>query len=49
MQGASSGLELSEIVLAKHRNPEETEEDTTSASSKDVSSSNVLTESVRLE
>ena len=43
------GLEISETVLTKWRNPEETEEVMTSGSSKDVSYSGVSMESVRME
>ena len=43
MLGASCNLELSEIVVTKHRNPEETEEGRASDSSKYASSSVLLT------
>ena len=49
MPGASCSLEVSEIVLTKWRNPEETEDVMASGSSKDVSNSGVLMESVRME
>ena len=50
MLGESCGLELSERVLIEQRNPEETEEDVTaSGSSREVSNSGVLSESVRME
>ena len=50
MPEASCSLELLEMVLTKHRNPEETEEvSLTSESPKDASSSSVLMESVRME
>ena len=50
MLGASCGLELSERVQTKWRNPEETEEDVmASGSSREVSNSSVLSESVRME
>ena len=42
-------MELSEWVLTKYSNPEKTEKGMASASSKDVSSSGVLTECVRIE
>ena len=42
MLGESCSLELSEMVLAKHRHPVETEQAMASASSKDASSSGVL-------
>ena len=46
---ACCGLEASEIVLTKRRNPEETEDVMASDSSKDVSNSSVSMESVRME
>ena len=49
MLGASCSLEDSETVLAGQRNPEEMEEVMTSGSSKDVSNSGILMESVRME
>ena len=49
MLGVSCSLEASEKVLAKQRNPEETEDVMASGSSKDVSNSGVLMESVRME
>ena len=49
MLGASCSLEASEIVLIEWRNPEETEDVMASGSSKDVSNSSVLRESVRME
>ena len=49
MLGTSCNLELSETVLTEHRHPEETEEAMVSASSKDVSSSGMAMESVRIE
>ena len=42
MPGANCSLDLLEIILTKHRNPEETEDDMALASSKDTSSSGVL-------
>ena len=48
MLGASCSLELSEMVLPEHRKPEETEEGKVSASSKDASSSSILTEFMRM-
>ena len=48
MLEASCSLELSDIVLTKCRNVEETEEGMTSASSKDASSSAVLPDYVRI-
>ena len=49
MLGISCGLEVSEMVLIEHRNPDETDEGTPSGSLNDVSISNVLMESVRME
>ena len=49
MLGASCGLKVSETVLTKQRNHEETEEIIMSSSSKDVSNSGVLMESLRME
>ena len=49
MLGASWCLEVSEIVLTEHRNPEETEDVIASGSSKDMSNSGVSMESVRME
>ena len=46
MLGARCGLEVSETVLTKWRNPEEAEEVVTSGSFKDASKSDVLMESV---
>ena len=40
---------VSEIVVTKQRNPEETEDVMASGSPKDVSNSGVLMESVRME
>ena len=45
MLGTSAGLELSEMVLSKHSNPEEG----MAASSKDASSSGASTESLGIE
>ena len=47
MLGASCGLEVPEIVLTRHRNPDDTEEVTTSASSHVASSSGVHWDSSR--
>ena len=49
MLGASCSLEVSEKVLTEWKNPEETEYVMASGSSKDVSKSSVLMESVRME
>ena len=49
MLGASCHIEVSKMVLIKCRNPEETEDGTVSASSKDASSSGVLMELARIE
>ena len=49
MLGASCGLEVSETVLTKQRNTEETEEVMISGLSKDKSNSCVSMESVRME
>ena len=49
MLGTSCSLEISEIVLAEHRNPEETEEGMVLTSLKDASSSSVSTVSVKME
>ena len=49
MLGASCGIEITEIVHTKQRNPEETEDVMASGSSKDVSHSGVTMESVRIE
>ena len=49
MLGVSCGLKVSEIVITKWRKPEETEGVMASGSSKDVSKSGVLKESVRME
>ena len=49
MLGASCSLELSEMVLIKYTNLEQTEEGITSASSKEASSSDVATESMRIK
>ena len=49
MVEASCSLEVSEIVLTEQRNPEEAKDVMASCSSKDVSNSNVSTESVRME
>ena len=49
MLGASCGLEISEKVITKQRNPEETEDVIASGSSKNVSNSDVSMESVRIE
>ena len=46
---ASCDLEVSDAILTKQRNPEETEEVMTSGSSKDMSNSAVLMESVMME
>ena len=48
MLGSSCGLELSERVLTEQRNPEEIEDVMSSGSSKEVSNSGVLSESVRM-
>ena len=47
--GARYSLELSEWIQTKHRNPEETEEGMASDSSKEASSSGVLTKFTRIE
>ena len=44
MLGASCGLELSERILTKQRNPEETEDGMASGSSKEASNSGVSRE-----
>ena len=49
MLGASCSLELSEIHLTGHKNPEETEDVMPGGSSKDVSNFSVSLESVRME
>ena len=49
MLGASCSLELSERVLTKQRNPEETEDGMASGSSKEASNSGVSRELVRME
>ena len=49
MLEASYGLELSEGVLTEQRNPDESNEETTSGSSNNASSSGVSIESMRME
>ena len=47
--GASCSLEVPEMVVTEYKNPDETEETTTSGSSNDVYSSSISMESVRME
>ena len=47
--GASCSLEISEMVLTKHRDHVESEEGPVSALSKDASSPGISTESVKME
>ena len=49
MQGGRCGLEISDGLLTEFRGPQETEGCTASGSSKDASSSGVLTKSVMME
>ena len=46
---ASCSLEISKMILIKHRNPVLTEESMVSASQKDASSSSVLMESMKMK
>ena len=49
MLGASCSLEVSEMVLTEHRNPEQMKESMASVSSKDTSTTGVSTKSVMAE
>ena len=48
MKGVSYSLEVSEMVVTKCRNPNETDEGTPPGSSNDASNSNVSMESLRM-